>query len=118
MVGTQVDVARSDCAGYFAYATAGKAKEYQNEVPTHVFDAGRFWGIWRFRPEWAGVLLSRGEFVTLRRTLRAWARSRGRYHSRKARLLSEWYLTDDGHGLALLQLARVLDDPDVLSALA
>lgn len=106
--GTGVEVAKSDCAGYFAYATAYKSKEYQNVVPAHVFESGRFWGIWGFRPEWVGALLDRGEFVELRRTLRKWAKSRGRYHGRKSRIASEWYLTDDGKGLALVQLVRVL----------
>ena len=81
--GTNVVESTSDCARYFAYML--KEKGRQNTVPEGFGDAGRFWGVWGYRAEWHGALLSEDEFVTLRRTVRAWERSKG------------WFADDLGH---------------------
>jgi hypothetical protein len=131
LAGTSVQESSSDCGRYFAYVL--KEKEVQNSVPDGFEDPGRFWGIWGFRPEWSGVLLSRDEYVQLRRTIIKWQKSKGFVRDaeghlwRKAghyapkvrgRFTSTWYLTDDRSGfLVLAQLVRALPGRDLLPLL-
>jgi hypothetical protein len=106
--GTNVQLAVTDCARYFSYAL--NEKGYQEQVPAGFVNCGRFWGIWGFRPEWAGALLTEGEYITLRRTARAWSRSKGRDVRPGSRWAGSWYLTDNPRGaFVLMQIVRVLD---------
>jgi hypothetical protein len=108
LAGTNVQEAVSDCSRYMAYAL--KEKDSQNDVPPEFTNPGRFWGIWGFRPEWCGALLTEKEFVSLRRVVSAWSRSKGRRVNVRSRYQGSWYLTDNPNGgLVLAQLVRVLD---------
>jgi hypothetical protein len=92
--GTQVDVASSDCAGYFAYSSKSTgSKAYQDRVPEGYEGAGRVWGIWRYRPEWAGREVGAVEYVELRRRFRRWAKSATGFEGRGGRMVGEWYHT-------------------------
>lgn len=113
-----VQESSSDCGKYFAYAL--KEKAAQNRVPDGFEHPGRFWGVWGFRPEWAGALLTQEEFVTLRRTFSKWQKSKGSTYRPKVRgrFSGSWYLTDDRSGfLVVAQLVRAVEGRDLLPLL-
>lgn len=116
-VGTNVEVARTDCARYFAYSL--KEKGFQDKVPDWLYRPGRIWGVWRKGADPRGVLLSQAEWIELRRTLRKWQRSRGMKSSRRGRFSGEWYLSEPGSWAADVLtgdrgLLRALDRGDEL----
>ena len=126
-----VMVSTSDCSKYFAYAL--REKQGQNRVPEGFDNPGRFWGIWGYKPEWSGALLTRAEYVELRRTLVKWQRSKAyvadelghltrsaNAYTPKARgrLTSTWYLTDTNRGfLVVADLVRAVPGRDLLPLL-
>jgi hypothetical protein len=115
--GTNVQLSVSDGARYFAYML--KEKEDQNTVPEGVTNCGRFWGVWGYKVEFDGALLTQEEYETLNRVLCEWERLEGRGPgSPKSRLkeprrddsyVSNWFLTDPGDATRLYQLLKCLD---------
>jgi hypothetical protein len=136
LAGTGVELSTSDCAKYFSYML--KEKGYQNAVPNGetvwvegrgevvrpvMTNPGRFWGVWGYKSEFKGVLLTRAEFVALNRTLRAWERSKRfvvegghvtlRPGSRKRRRKgdgSNWFLMPPGSGPLIYKFLGVLEE--------
>jgi hypothetical protein len=86
LAGTGVDFAEgmrsSDpkrLAVYFGKHGSFRAKDRQNTPPREWAgkSCGRFWGYWGLRPATAAVELAPGDYVTVTRTLRRYARSQG-----------------------------------------
>lgn len=110
--GTQVKVWQGDPSWYFAkYATKGGHldKEYQHEVPSWMLDVGRWWGVWRLRPEWCRVSLTESEFAALRRVVVRLRRSRGHRRYRVRGLRGCWLVSKEQSGQLAASLLRWLE---------
>jgi hypothetical protein len=95
--GTNVVLAWSNCLRYFAYAFKGEA-DGQNTVPRDFSSPGRFWGVWNQKADWRGLVVKEREWVQVRRMLRSWAKSKGRYRCSGGVFQGEWFVTDGPAG--------------------
>ena len=76
--GTSVEVWKGDLALYFSkYGSYKEQKEYQHQVPEWYESVGRFWGLWRLKPEWKWEEVSCTDFVAMRRVCVRYKRSKG-----------------------------------------
>ncbi|HEV3214027.1 MAG TPA: hypothetical protein VGZ03_11595 [Acidimicrobiales bacterium] len=111
--GTQVQVARSNLAAYFAgyVGSHAKSKAYQHRVPEGFEEVGRFWGLWGMRPQWSVELVGAREWIELRRMLYSLGRSKARAEGRcvrrrRGRVQGEWHRYDGVSATLLIAQLR------------
>lgn len=104
--GTEVDYWRSERSpgGYFAKYGTAKGKEYQNNAPEG-WAPGRWWGLWRIKPEWEQQNITPAEFWRLRRFCVRLKASRGGVGRGVARTFQGTWVRGDGLSRAI-QWAR------------
>jgi hypothetical protein len=98
LAGTSVEALAGSPAAYFAgyVGDHAKSKEYQHVVPPGDWP-GRFWGAWGLPSTWLESSLDRDQFVSLRRVLASYGRSRKRGvkgFRRVGRLQGGWQFVD------------------------